>query len=91
MLSRFAETSYGYVKALNESLAPRLSARTANPNIPLKLKSQLTTYQASFKEISCASDAMLNQSHKAANRAFVPIIAAELKEAYEDCGSASGK
>ncbi|EGC41001.1 conserved hypothetical protein [Histoplasma capsulatum var. duboisii H88] len=89
MLSRFAETSYGYVKALNESLAPRLSARAANPNIALKLKSQLTTYQASFKEMSCASDAMLNQSHKAANRAFVPIIAAELKEAYKDCGSAS--
>ncbi|QSS64668.1 hypothetical protein I7I51_01738 [Histoplasma capsulatum] len=91
MLSRFAETSYGYVKGLNESLAPRLSARTANPNITLKLKSQLATYQASFKEISSASDAMLNQSHKAANRAFVPIIAAELKEAYEDCGSASGQ
>ncbi|KAL2360756.1 hypothetical protein RJZ56_006364 [Blastomyces dermatitidis] len=57
----------------------------------VRKKVQLPTYRASFKELSAASSKILCESHKAANRAFVPIIAAELGEAYEGCGSAMGR
>ncbi|OJD24630.1 hypothetical protein ACJ73_04006 [Blastomyces percursus] len=91
MLTRYSKSSYVYVKALQVSLEPRISAGTLALNMTEKLKAQLPTYQASFKELSAASKKFLCESPKAANRAFVPIIAAELEEAYEGCGSAIGR
>ncbi|KLJ11534.1 hypothetical protein EMPG_13275 [Blastomyces silverae] len=91
MLTRYSKTSYDYVKALHASLEPRISAGAVASNIAEKLKAQLPTYQASYKELSTESNYLLCQGHKAANRAFVPIIAAELEEAYEGCGSEIGQ
>ncbi|KAL2385678.1 hypothetical protein RJ035_004895 [Blastomyces gilchristii] len=91
ILTRYSKTTYGYVKALYASLEPRISAGAVGSKIAEKLKVQLPTYRASFKELSAASSKILCESHKAANRAFVPIIAAELGEAYEGCGSAMGR
>ncbi|KAK2807354.1 hypothetical protein FQN51_003178 [Onygenales sp. PD_10] len=91
MLARFARKSSVFITAFHAGVEEHFSAESGPTDWMKKLKAQVKTYEASFQEISTSGNALLKASHKASNRAFTPVIACALGEAYSECAEESGK
>ncbi|KAK2786573.1 hypothetical protein FQN52_007747 [Onygenales sp. PD_12] len=91
MLVQFAESSSAITTAFHAGVEAHFSAEFGPTAWMQKLKVQLKTYDASFHEISASGNTLLKESHKASNRAFAPVIAGALEEAYNECTEQSGK
>ncbi|PGH17736.1 hypothetical protein AJ79_00877 [Helicocarpus griseus UAMH5409] len=91
IFAQFGEFSSSYMATFHEDVDAPISTRSIASDISEQLKAQVETYQTSLKELATSGKKIFENTQKAAYRSFVPIIAAELEEAYDDCGSATGQ